>query len=102
MTHTNDIEGILAGFDEVFLREMYKDDGYSEEREALKKYLTTALTSYGEKRFQEGKQRRENELMIMLDEVEREGWTMTRFVNTFAALNMRNQEALKDTVVKDV
>jgi len=41
-------EKILAEYDTLFLDTMYKDDGYSEEREILGKFLSTALDTYGE------------------------------------------------------
>ncbi len=71
----------------------------------VEQFLTTSLTEYGDARFEEGKQRREDELMIMLDEVEREGWDMTRFVNTFAELNRRNHQTkhqTKQTTSEDI
>lgn len=40
----------------------------------------------------EGKSRREKEILIMMDECEKEGWDFNRFINTFSALINKNEK----------
>lgn len=82
MTLTTFIEEKRKEFDEAFLATMYKDDGYSEERETLKAFLESSLKELAHRMMEElpeeADMRPEIIVWLIKDRSFHEGWNNYR------------------------
>jgi hypothetical protein len=75
------------------LNDIEKEDGENV-YDILEDYYEENYINFAEA-FEEGRLRREKEILIMMDECEKEGWDFNRFINTFSKIINKNEKNME-------
>lgn len=67
-------------------------ENLSEEQKYIDRYIAGKVLGLAKQSAEQARERRNGELLIMMDKLEKEGWNFSRFVDVFAASILQEKD----------